>query len=300
MKKKTQVINEVMGEIKFDYNWKRKVVYGLFLLSIIIVSCKKTEESPPLESSIKNYLHLSHTRTNNDPQLDSVTETINYKKFDVLMLGGDLAYLSSENNSTMQRIDSVFDVGNPNTLWALGNHDYTDLNRIQEFTNRPPYYATYKNGITFIVLDTQDSSSNIIGSQKKYLQKVLDTIIESSHLILLHHKLIWMDNHSELETQISSVSNGPAGECSYCINPNNFNSEIYPELVKVKLKGVKVICIGGDIGFKTDEFEYFTTDEIHFLASGINFNNSSNKALFFTHDLKNKSLNWEYKFLSDL
>ena len=201
MKKKTQVINEVMGEIKFDYNWKRKVVYGLFLLSIIIVSCKKTEESPPLESSIKNYLHLSHTRTNNDPQLDSVTETINYKKFDVLMLGGDLAYLSSENNSTMQRIDSEFDVGNPNTLWALGNHDYTDLNRIQEFTNRPPYYATYKNGITFIVLDTQDSSSNIIGSQKKYLQnyyEILDNLRKNNI-----NSEIFLDSKKNLGKQLT-------------------------------------------------------------------------------------------------
>ena len=64
-----------------------------------------------------------------------------------------------------------------------------------------------------------------------FLFEVLDTIQQSNHLIILHHKLIWMYDHDVLESQISSVSNADLGGCFNCINPNNFYSEIYPKLV---------------------------------------------------------------------
>jgi len=218
----------------------------------------------------------------------------------MLWLGGDLAYLTSADDETMTRVDSIYGIANPNTLWALGNHDYTDLNRIEKFTNRPAYYSTNQNGITLVVLDTQDSLSNIVGAQKDLLLEVLDSIEESSHLIILHHKLIWMYDNDDLEPQITSVSNGDFGTCIYCLNPNNFNSEIYPELVKVKERGVEVICIGGDIGKYTNKFEYLTSEGIYFLASGINSGEENNKALTFYHDLITKSLTWNFKLLTEL
>lgn len=269
----------------------------LLILSLLtITSCKEDETIEPTISMSKHFLHLSHTRTNSNPLMDTTVENIDFNKFDMLLLGGDLAYLSSADDVTMNRIDSIFNVGDDNTLWALGNHDYTDLNKIEQYTCRPAYYASYLDGITFVVLDTQDSLSNIIGAQKEYLMRVLDTIQESTHLILLHHKLIWMYGNPVLESQISTISNGHLGDCFYCINPNNFNSEMYPELVEVKLKGIEVLCIGGDIGFQANEFEYLTPDGIHFLASGINSDGEYNKALLFHHDLENHSLT----LLSDL
>ncbi|MDA7762420.1 hypothetical protein N8927_04450 [Crocinitomicaceae bacterium] len=278
----------------------RKLKILLILLFLSILSCNKDEMIEPVINKSKYYLHLSHTRTNSNPLMDTEAENLDFSNYEVLLLGGDLAYLTSADNITMNRVDSIFNVGNANTLWSLGNHDYTDLTKVEQYTNRPPYYSAHKDGITFVVLDTQDSLSNIVGSQKEYLMGILDTVQESTHLILLHHKLIWMYDDILLEPQISSVSNGPLDSCFYCINPNNFNSEIYPELVEVQSRGIEILCIGGDIGFNANEFEHITPDGIYFLASGINNNSADNKALLFIHDIANQSLEWEFRLLSDL
>lgn len=272
----------------------------LALLIFSLFSCKKDELPEPFANETRTYLHLSHTRTNNNPLMVEEAEILDFNKYDMLWLGGDLAMQTSADAVTMNRADSIFNLGDANTLWALGNHDYSNLDKVQQYSNKPVYYTTHNEGITYIVLDTQDSLSNIVGAQKDLVLSVLDTIQESSHLILLHHKLIWMYDNPTLEPQISSVSNAHLDNCFYCINPNNFNTEIYPELVKVQSRGTEVLCIGGDIGFKANEFEYRSPDGIYFLASGIDFNGTNNKALLFHHDVENRSLDWEFKSLSDL
>lgn len=277
-----------------------KSVYSLILFSLFLLSaCRKDKIPVPIVSEPKTYLHLSHTRTNANPLMDSIAEQLNFAQFDMLWLGGDLALLTSADDQTMNHIDSVFDIGSPHTFWALGNHDYTDLNRIEAYTQRMPYYASNKNGITVLVLDTQDSLSHIVGDQMTFFNSVIDTLEKSTHLIILHHKLIWMYDNAHLEPQISSVSNGNLGDCFYCINPNNFNSEIYPKLVELEEKGIEVLCIGGDIGFKASEFEYITAEGINFMASGINAGSPTNKALLFSHNLADQTLTWEFKSLTD-
>ena len=102
----------------------------------------------------------------------------------MLWLGGDLALSTSSSNMTMDMINNIYNIEDRNTLWSLGNHDYSDIERIENYTKRPPYYASYQNRITFIVLDTQDSLSNIVNHQKDFLFEVLDTIQQSKHLII--------------------------------------------------------------------------------------------------------------------
>lgn len=262
-----------------------------------MVSCKK--DPIPIQPD-QYYLHLSHTRTDSNPQMDSVVEQIDYSNFDMLWLGGDLAYLTSDDDETLSNVNSILDLGNQNTLWSLGNHDYTNMNLIRDYTQRPAYYSYFKNKITFVVLDTQDSISNIVGNQKNMVYSVMDTIQESTRLVLLHHKLIWMYDNPILEPQIPVISNASLGDCFYCINPNNFYIDIYPRLVETHNKGIEVICIGGDIGFNANEFEYITPEGIIFLASGIKWGDPQNKALLFHHDLNLNSLTWEYKLTTDL
>ena len=276
-----------------------KILYILSpLLLVSLFSCRKDKAIEPYK--INHYIHLSHTRTSTNPHMDSLVELIDYSKYDMLWLGGDLSYLTSLDNNTMTHIDSIFDIGNKKTLWALGNHYYTDINRIQQFTNRPAYYSTYHNKITLIILDTQDSLSNIVGSQRDFLIEILDTIQVSTHLIILHHKLIWMYNNNQIENLSSSIPNTGIGDCFHCINPNNFNSEIYPKLVDIKKKGIEILCIGGDIGFKSKEFQHLTPEGIYFIASGIGNGNKNNKALLFTHDITNNNLTWDFTLTSDL
>jgi len=280
---------------------KQKVIFYCISLMLFFSACTKEESPEPLPTSnIMKYIHISHTRTNTNPLMDKVIERTDYSKYDMKWLGGDLAYLTSQDDRTMSHADSIFDFGSPNTLWSLGNHDYTDLAKIQDYTHRAPYYSSYIKGITFIVLDTQDSMSNIIGAQKDFFEGVIDTLQTSSHLVILHHKLIWMYGEPNLEPEISSISNGPLGDCFYCINPNNFYAAIYPKLLEVKEKGIEVLCIGGDIGHHVKEFEYISSDGIYFLASGISTGSIDNKALIFHHDPIKKALNWEYCLISNL
>ncbi len=279
-----------------------KTTQGILLLSLILIffSCGKDENNNVDGLRIIKYLHLSHTRTNSNPGMDPVAEGIDYSKYDMLWLGGDLAAATSWDDSTMSHVDSIYNLGSSNTLWSLGNHDYDDLPRITMYTHRPAYYAAYKNGITFIVLDTQDSLSNIVGDQQIFFNDVVDTIQESSHLVVLMHKLIWMFGNTELESEISAITNGGFGSCFYCINPNNFYEDIYPKLLTVKQRGIAVICVSGDIGFNVKEYSYKSPEGIDFLASGINFSGSNNRALLFYHDISTKRLTWSYVPLAAL
>ncbi len=270
-------------------------------MSLGLWSCRKDKIEPEVEAVFNTYLHLSHTRTGTNPKIDSIAERINYSKYDMLWLGGDLAYLTSKNEATIQYVDSIFGLSKLTTLWALGNHDYSNLNRIEDYTNRKPYYAYHQNGITFLVLDTQENASQVLGDQKVFVDQVLDTIsCTTSHLVVLHHKLIWMYGDSYLEGESDVISNGPIGTCDYCINPNNFYADIYPKLVKIKAQNTDVICIGGDIGKKAKSFSYQTEAGISFLASGINAGDDGNVGLVFSHDITNKLLTWSFQSIESL
>jgi hypothetical protein len=277
--------------------------YTLFLLLALVIfsGCEidLIEPSPP-HPGFRHYLHISHTRADSVSVVTEALKTVDYDDYGMLWLGGDLAHLTSLDDATMTLIDSIFQVGEASTLWALGNHDYTDLQRVQAFTHRPPYYTHSQHGITVVVLDTQDSLSNIVGPQLEMLRTVVDTLQESSHLILLHHKLIWLTGNPSLEPLIGTTANMGWGHCFSCLNPNNFYTDIYPELLEVKARGIEVICIGGDLGIHTNEFQYTTPEGIHFLASGLDVNSSSNQGLLFEHDLRTRELTWRYIPVADL
>ena len=278
---------------------KKFILTVTYLLVALIDTGAQIGECPS-SAKFQYYLHLAHTRTAANPYMDQLVESIDYSYYDMLWLGGDMAVSSSLDDMTMNHLDSILDLGNENTLWALGNHDYADLERVSAYTHRPAYYAYYKDKITFLVLDTQDSLSNMVGEQLELFSSVTDTLETTTHLVLLHHKLIWMYGDSYLQTYINSIPNGGFGDCFYCINPNNFYSDLYPKLLELEAKGIEVICIAGDIGFRTNEFSYTTPEGVQYLASGIDDGKSYNQALVFKHDLFNDSLIWAFTLLSDL
>jgi hypothetical protein len=276
--------------------------YILILGVIISLSACQSKDiiAPIAELESLNYLHISHTRSNSIPNMLAEVEQIDFSKYDMLWLGGDMSLLSSNDHVSMDYLDSYFQLSSPNTLWALGNHDYTNLDLVEAYTGRPPYYAYHSKGITFIVLDTQDSLSNIVGDQLALFNSVMDTLEASSHLVLLTHKLIWMYDQEYLNGQIDSVSNGLYGSCFHCLNPNNFYDDIYPRLIAARMGGIKVLCLAGDIGFKVNGFSYSTSEDIIFLASGVSYTSELNFALLFQHKVKEKTLTWEFKPLSEL
>ena len=250
-------------------------------------------------TEFERFIYIGHPRGDANPDMDSVVEKIEYKNFSVLMLGGDLADETSIDDATIDKIDSVFDFSSLNTLWSIGNHDDYSLTRVQSRTKRPTYYSYYKNGITYIVFNTQDSSCSVVGDQRIFFESVIDTVSSSSHVIILMHKLIYLNDHSTLQTQIPQISNAPYGVCTWCINENNFYDYVYPKLIGLEQKGIDVICIGGDIGKNSKSFEHETSDGIVFLASGCHSGDVDNSAIVFYHDILNRDLNWDFKLTTD-
>ena len=53
------------------------------------------------------------------------------------------------------------------------------------------------------------------------------------------------------------------------------------------------------MGFRAKQFEYETTEGIHFLAAGGMDGHLDNKALLFYHDVVNQKLTWRFKLTRD-
>lgn len=278
------------------------LIYHLSLLSLALFALSCAGEH--FDKDKATYLHIAHTRSYSEAvdQLMPAVEALDYSRFDILMLGGDLVYESTGKRETLLHLDTVFDLSNPHTLWTLGNHDYHDHPEwIPEITGRPNAFAFQKYGITYLVLDSQEDNCNISGRQKKLLEETLEALKPgTTHLIVLHHKLLWMMDNGALQGRADAVTNGGTGGCFHCIPPNNFYAEVYPRLLKVQKKGIQVICIAGDIGVKVHEFEYQSPEGIYFLASGLKDGGADNRVLLFEHDIKNRKLSWKFEKLPNL
>lgn len=207
------------------------------------------------------------------------------------LLGGDLGYETFEG-SIIHHLDTIFDLKNKNTLWSIGNHDKTSDDNFKKITRKNKYHKYIRDNTTFIIINSQDSLSSIIGKQKDFLLDVLHKV-NSKNIIVLSHKLIFMDQHPVLDSKINQICNGGKGNCYYCHNTNNFQSEIYPELVKIKKSGKTLIWIGGDLGYKTSKFEYIDKNGIIFLGNGFWYKNRKNKVLLFS----NKDSQIKYRFI---
>lgn len=266
----------------------------LFMVCVILnTGCEAVSEN----KTLKEYIHLAHIRTWDtiNQSIDPRVEQMDLSNFDMILLGGDLTEESSKEKKTLDYLDAIFDLDSPNTLWALGNHDNENLNWVEEKTTRPYFFTHYSDGITYVVLYTQENIDwvcTITGDQLKMLENVTDTISESSHLVVMTHKLIWILNHPEL-----SAHQGTSAydwSCNYQIHENGWMDDILPRLQAVQNRGVQVIALAGDIGNNVSTFEEQTKDGIYYLASGSNPDKKDAKFLKFEHDTLNKTLDWEF------
>jgi hypothetical protein len=256
----------------------------------------------PQTHSIKKIIFIPHPRSD-DQVHQSVQEEIaqiNFSYYDMILLGGDLTYYTTIDYPTMDYCDSLFDLGSPNTMWTLGNHDVSHLEYISEYTHRPTYYTYYTQDMTFMVLNTElDAngfvSSYISGDQLAMIQSVADTITDSKYLILLQHRLLWMIGNEDLAGRLDSV-----GESTRQLDTSNFYQEVYPLLQQVKIKGIQVLCLGGDRA--NINIEYSPEDSITYLASTMApvYSDTINHVLILTIDELTDSISWEFIGLADI
>lgn len=265
----------------------------LFSLIFIVFSCLSANSQ---EDSVL-YLFMGHPRDDDkiNERLLKTVEKIDYSKFSLLLLGGDLTWNTSAEVSTLEYCDSILNLGDENTHLAIGNHDKDNITSLLEFTHKPRFYAFSKNNITFLVLDTEISTPNFSGDQLALIQNVADTIEISDYLILLQHRIFWMVGNNDLAYLLDSV-----GQSTRNLGTTNFYDDVYPNLQKVKSRGVEVLCLAGD---RTDlNIEYCPEDSIQFLASGMKgtYTDENNYTILLTHNLTSGKLDWEFLALSEI
>jgi len=272
---------------------KISLLVGLSIFIIGLPSCKKP---------VKTYVFVSHTYLTTPPKqsMDDRLFKVDWFKYDLLFMGGDMTRGTTKNRETLRYVDSVFNIKGMKTHWILGNHDYENPKYIEEYTGKPSFYSFNQDQTTFLILDTQIDSCHMKGEQLAMILNICDTIRQSKRLVLLHHKLLWVRDNEDLSF-FKDKPNGPVCEHVWCLLKNNFYQNVYPELIKVKERGIDVYCVAGDIGLRANKFEYVTKDSIWFIASGLSGElRSDDQVLVLDNDLENNTFSWQFKQLDSL
>lgn len=272
-----------------------------FLIAIaflgLLFGCNETSLGEAVETP-SNFIYVAHTRLDDNRGIYSKIYDIDFSQYEMTLLGGDLAANSFSNPEIIAHLDSVFDVKSERTLWSIGNHDNTSEARFLKTTLKPKFHSYKAHDVTFITLDSQDSLSSIVNDQKEFLMTALDSVTTSTVLIMTH-KLIFMNGHPVMDASIETVCNGRRGDCFHCHNPNNFQAEIAPRLKELQERGVQVIVVGGDLGYKQSSFEYVDPSGIVYLGNGMWYPKDWNSALIFSK-LPQKPMTYSFVAIDSL
>jgi hypothetical protein len=257
------------------------------------------------DASMLKFIFMPHPRTedNVNQSVNPSIAKIDFSKYAVKMLGGDITYSTSKNAATLDYVDSIFDLSNPNTLWSFGNHDVESGNRalIKTYTGRDSYYAYNRNKVTFMVLDCELNAESfsrtfIKNDQLQMVKNVCDSIKESRFLILLHSRFIWMINNPDLKNRLTDS----IAASSRSMDTTNFYSDIYPLLQKVKAKGIQILVFGGDKA--KVNIVYSPEDSMTFYTARManDFPDSVNNVIVMDYNEQNSTISCNYVTLANI
>jgi hypothetical protein len=274
----------------------------IFNIALIVITAMNSFSQ---NDTALRYIFIPHPRSEDQvhQSINTGLAKVDYSKFDVIMLGGDITYNTSKDNATLTYVDKIFDVGSPNTLWALGNHDVQSGHRdlIKNFTGRESYYAYNRDKVTFLILDTEIDAQAftrtfIKGNQLQMVKNVCDTISDSRVLILIHQRFMWMINSVYFKPRLTDS----IAASSRDMDTTNFYTDIYPLLQKVKSKGIQVFLFGGDKS--KININYSPEDSITFYTSRManDFPDSVNDVIVLNYNLQNKSIRCNFVPVADL
>ncbi len=229
-------------------------------------------------------------------------ERVDYSAYDLLLLGGDYTWRGTGARKTVAYLDAVFDLSASTTLASLGNHDTSNRSFFTDVTGRPRNYSFETNGVTFVVLDTTDDGQNILGDKLQMLTDTVNALPENSHLVVIHHHVIWLADYAPLADLQGSLL---LGASSASLSGLNFYEAVYPLLLQARAKGVNVICLAGDrTGTPTEEFyiDHTTADGVRFIAAGLMEEAPANlrTVVVLEQDVEAGTLTCQFKPLSDL
>lgn len=253
-----------------------------------------------------NYIFIGHcyqSETAGD-KVDYRVESFDFSAFDGVWLGGDVCSEALLNYSTVQYIDSIFDLGNPETHWTLGNHDARNGNWewYEEFTGRKTYYAWCSNRVTRLVLNTNLVPPNCkdMNAQFAMIQDVCDTISSSTDLVFIVHHGLWSGVPDLPPPTIIAQSDLVYWNANCDSVNTQFVDVIYPLLQKVKQRGINVTWLTGDFGAQAKTFDMYSVDSIRFMGCGLYHNSPDDEVLFIEKSSSGKPLSFTFHNLDSL
>lgn len=241
------------------------------------------------QDSVYKYVFMGHLRYGDDDVLEGVAN-FPYDQYDATLLGGDVLLATSQTTAYLDYTDNIFGLSDTNTLFAIGNHDIHNVAALLSFTERPRYYAYYRDQTTFVVLDTEINTGNISGSQLAFFNSVCDTLSTTKHLVVIHHRIIWMVDNPDLADRLDVI-----GGSSKSLSGLNYWSDIHPQFQAVKNRGIDVLVLAGDRA--SELIEYEPEDSLNFIACGMrNYDTGEpNYYIEITNNVSNGKMTWEPK-----
>lgn len=296
----------------------------LLLLTVLVVCSCQTNE----EKTIREYLFLGHPYDWNYPdRIDARLEKVDFSAFDELWLGGDVCSGLTQKQETFDYLDTVLNIDRKKLQWAWGNHDIRDGHPeyVSNFTGHNSFYTTTIEDICVLVLNTNlffvydgmPPQSNCIEKQKQqnFVANVLDTIKESSHLVVLHHNALFSSLVRDKEDKLINTFNFNSHHLRMTCDSSSYVTQwLLPKVEEVVKKGVEVVFVGGDFGMQAKQFEYQLKPGITLLGSGINnsidtltngapdyvTNYDKDQVLIFEHNTATKELTWQFVLLEEM
>ncbi len=298
--------------------FKRQTVFrfaALPVLLFLLASCENpSKQSAGSKVEIKRYLFAGHCYNYLDTanRIDPRIPALGLFRFHEVILGGDIIYYGSRDSATLLAIDREFSLASEYTHWAIGNHDTAggkdDL--ISGFTGRNTFYTFHRDGITFLILNTTLRDTNCAAkiAQYKMITSVCDTIKNSSHMILVGHDVIWGNAIPGID--LFTTGNGADPDFDFLCNHRaaRFDDSVYFRLNSVRARGIGVICLAGDFGIFTPQFEYRDANGIVYLGAGMKRSTAwvkksqyfgKDAVLVFRHKPESGELTWEFIRLND-
>jgi len=277
-----------------------------FLINILTILLVFSSIELIGQQDSEKYIFIGHCYQNNTDgsKVDYRLEGFDFSTYTGIWLGGDVCSEAMLNYSTLEYIDSIFNIKNPETHWSLGNHDARNGNWewYTEITGRKTYYAYNSHGITRINMNSNLLPTNceMLNDQYNLIVTVCDTISLSTDLILLMHHGLWRDVPG-LPAPTTYAQSDLVYWNANCDSVNTqFAAVIYPKLIEVIQKGIRVTCIMGDMGATAKKFDMFSDDSIRFLGCGLYNNSPDDLVLFIERDSIQSPLRFQFHNLDSL
>jgi len=172
-------------------------LYFIILMALLSLQFQLSETLA--QDTLARYIFIGHcyqAQTAGD-KVDYRIEQFDFSDFNGIWLGGDVCVEAMLDYSTVEYVDSIFNLGNIETHWSLGNHDarHGNWEWCEEFTNRKTYYAYCSNNVSRIIMNTNLVPTNceMLNEQYDIITAVCDTISHSKDLVLIMHHGLWRD-----------------------------------------------------------------------------------------------------------